>query len=254
MPKNFLNKIVFTAQRRFGTSGASLAKAATLAVCAAIFLLAAEGCKTTENTGSQGPPAAGRQPSSTQPPASPVPPATAGGLASASDSGATNGLILQPGDSVKIVFPGSPSLDTTQVIRRDGKVTLAIVGEFQAAGITPVEMEKKLLKAYEGQLRTEEVSVTVQSSAFIVYVTGAVGRAGQLNSDRHLSPLEAVIQAGVDITKANLKAVRVIRTYPGGRVERYKLNLKMTLDGHSSQPFDLEPLDIIYVPERFTWF
>src|SRR5579872_2094715 len=155
---------------------------------------------------------------------------------------------------VQISFPGASTLDSTQVIRQDGKVSLVGMGEFQAAGLTPSEMERQLLKLYGPQLVTQEVSVTVKSSAFILYLTGAIAKPGQLNSDRRISPLEAVIQAGVDLTKANLKGVQIIRTHPDGRVERYKLNLRNTLKGRFTEPFALEPLDIIYVPEKFTWF
>jgi polysaccharide export outer membrane protein len=184
-----------------------------------------------------------------------APPPFSAQVPTASVSGTNaSSLVLQPGDTLKIEFPGTPSLNSSQAIRRDGKITLSSIGEFQAAGLTPSEMEKQLLKLYGAQITTPEVSVTVQSSAFIIYVTGSVAKPGQLISDRHLSPLEAVIEAGVDLAKGNLKSVRIIRTHADGRVERYKVNLKRTLDGKSMDTFTLEPLDVVYVPERFTWF
>jgi len=248
MPKSLISELLgSTGRRRIETPEALLAKAATVAACASVFLLLAAGCQTGEDTErrNQPPPIVSGQPSGVQPASSPTAPDTAGG---------TNSLVLLSGDTVQIAFVGAPSLDTTQVIRRDGKITLSGIGEFQAAGLTPSEMEKQLLKLYGPQLVTQEVSVTVKSSSFIFYAVGAVSRPGQINSDRHLTPFEAVVQAGFDITKANLKAVRIIRTHPDGRVERFTLNLKKTLQGKSSPPFNLEPLDVIYVPEKFTWF
>ncbi len=58
---------------------------------------------------------------------------------------------------------------------------------------------------------------------------------------------------GFDHAKANMKAVVVIR-HENNRTERFKLNLKQVLDGQRTEQFDLQPSDIIYVPERFSWF
>ena len=170
-----------------------------------------------------------------------------------SGSAASETLVLREGDTVRVSFPGSPSLNTVQQIRRDGKVSLALVGEFQAAGLTPVEMQKELIKLYEPQLVTKEVTVALESSAFMVYITGAVSRPGKLVSDRPLTLLEAVIDAGVDYQKANLKAVRVIRR-ENGHEKVHTLNLKKALQGIGGEEFYLKPQDIIFVRERFTWF
>ncbi len=162
-------------------------------------------------------------------------------------------LVLKEGDLIKITFPGAPNLNTSQHIRPDGRITLPLVGEFKAAGLTSSEMEKELLKLYAPQLVTKEVNVMVESSAFPVYMTGAVLRPGKLTYDRPVTALEAVMEAGVDYGKANLKAVTVIR-HEGGRVLNYKLNLKRVLQGQQSEPFSLKPADIVFVPERFSWF
>src|SRR5258706_11578114 len=57
-------------------------------------------------------------------------------------------VLLREGDSVKISFPGSPNLDTTQQIRRDGKITLSLVGEVDAVGLTPDGLKQKLIELY----------------------------------------------------------------------------------------------------------
>lgn len=163
-------------------------------------------------------------------------------------------MVLHEGDSVRISFPGAPNLDTITPIRRDGMITLQLIGEFKAAGLTPSQLEKELIKLYGPQLQTKEVSVAVVSSAFPVYVTGAVLRPGKIMSDRPMTALEAIMEAGgFDYTKANLKAVRVLRT-ENGRTEHHIVNLKGVLQGHDPEQFSLKPLDIIYVPERFSWF
>jgi polysaccharide biosynthesis/export protein len=163
-------------------------------------------------------------------------------------------LVLHEGDVLSVSFAGAPDLNTIATIRRDGRITLKSLGEFKAAGLTPPEMEKELIKLYGPQLQTKEVTVSVQSSAFPVYVTGAVLRPGKVLSDRPINALEAVMEAGgFDYSKANLKSVRVLRN-SNGQTEHFTLNLKEVLRGNKSEQFNLKPGDILYVPEKFSMF
>ena len=161
---------------------------------------------------------------------------------------------LREGDILKISFPGSPNLNTTQPIRTDGKISLRLVGEIQAAGMAPADLQKKLMDLYAPQLVSKEVTVEVQNSSFPVYVTGAVLRPGKISSDHPITALEAIMEAGgFDYIKANLKDVTVIRQ-EGDQTRKYILNLKQVMEGKVSTPFYLKPADIIYVPEKFSWF
>lgn len=163
-------------------------------------------------------------------------------------------LKLREGDTIKIAFPGTPSLDTTQQIRRDGKVALALIGEVKAAGLTPTEFEKNLVKLYASEIVSKEVNVTVVTSNLPIYVNGAVLRPGKILSDHPITALEAIMECGgFDFGKANTAAVTVIR-YEDNQVKNYSLNLKLALEGQQVDPFYLKANDIIYVPERFAWF
>jgi polysaccharide export outer membrane protein len=165
-------------------------------------------------------------------------------------------IALKEGDTLLISFPGTPNLDTpAQQIRRDGNITLPLIGEVKAAGKTPAQLEKELLDRYSPQLVSKQVTVTVQSSSFVVYVTGAVLKPGKVTADHPLTALEAVMEAGgPDYAKANLKAVAVTRM-EGGQFHTYTLNLKIELEGgRETRPFYLKPADIVKVPERFTMF
>jgi polysaccharide export outer membrane protein len=163
-------------------------------------------------------------------------------------------ITLREGDVLKITFPGAPNLDTTQAIRADGKLVLPVVGEIAVAGMTPAELEKDLINRYSSQLLSKEVRVAVESSSFVVYVTGAVLRPGKISSNRSLSALEAIMEAGgPDYDKANLKAVKVIR-HEDGQSKSYTVNLKLEMQGKPCAPFPLKPSDIIFVPEKFAWF
>jgi polysaccharide export outer membrane protein len=161
---------------------------------------------------------------------------------------------IREGDVLKIEFPGAPTLDTTQQVRRDGRITLSVVGEVKATDQTPSDLEKQLIQLYSTQLVDKEVTVTVVSSSISVFVNGAVIRPGKIVTDHAPTVLEAVMEAGgFDSTKADIKAVKVIRS-EGGRTKIYIVNLKSVLDGVQSEPFYLKPSDIVYVPERFSWF
>ena len=163
--------------------------------------------------------------------------------------------ILREGDSVKIAFPGAPNLDTTQQVRRDGKITLSLGGEIVAAGKTPAEIEKEILNLHGKQLAVQQVVVTVTSSAYPIYVNGAVLRPGKILADRPMTVLEAIMEAGgFDHAKANLKKVTVLREFEGQTVS-YPIDMRKYLEGDKgTKPFYLKPSDKIHVPQKFNWF
>jgi polysaccharide biosynthesis/export protein len=168
--------------------------------------------------------------------------------------GPTETITLREGDVLKISFPGSANLDTTQPVRRDGMISLPVVGEVRAAGKTPANLEKELLDLYSTQLLSKQVSVEVQSSLYPVYVNGAVLHPGKIMADRPLTAFDAVMEAGgFDYTKADLKRVVVIRQ-EAGRNQRFTVNLKRVMDGKPTEPFYVKPGDTVTVPEKFTWF
>ena len=174
--------------------------------------------------------------------------------AQAHSAPASDSLLLREGDTVRLIFPGAPNLNAVQAIRRDGKLALALVGEVQAAGLTPSDLEKKLLELYGPQLQTKELTVTLESSAFTVYVTGAILKPGRVVSDHPLTALEAISEAGgFDMNKADLTKIRVLRN-DGKKTEYFSLNLKAYIAGKNTYIFHLKPSDIIFVPERFVWF
>ena len=211
-----------------------------LALAMAALLLAVTGCETNQDALFE--------------PSHSGAPGRTNQLGQLSEPIHSESLILREGDVLKISFPGSPNLDTTQQIRRDGKITLESVGEITAVGFTPPDLEKEISKAYGSQLVTKEVTVVVTSSSIPVFVTGAVLRPEKVLSDHPITALEAVMEAGgFDYSKANMKDVRVIRQ-ENGREHTYVLNLKLVMQGKQVDPFYLKPYDIIYIPERFQMF
>jgi polysaccharide export outer membrane protein len=171
-----------------------------------------------------------------------------------SDSSPPPPTILRQGDTVKISFPGSSNLDETEQIRLDGKISLPLVGDVQAAGLTPDQLQESLVKLYEPQISSSDVTVAIVSSAFPVYVTGCVLTPGKVLSNQPITALEAIMDAGgFDYARANLRRIHVVRR-ENGSSQSYVLDLKTVLNGEAKNDFYLRPDDIIYVPEKFSWF
>lgn len=161
---------------------------------------------------------------------------------------------LNAGDVIRISFPGAQNLDTTQQIRRDGKVNLYMIGEVTAADKTPDTLERELVQAYSKELLSKEIKVTVVSSSFAVYVTGAVVRPGKILPDRAVTALDAIMEAGgFDNTRANTREVKVLRQVDG-QIENHTLDLRAVMEGRQTQPFYLRSHDVVIVPEKFSWF
>ena len=164
-------------------------------------------------------------------------------------------LTLKEGDTVRISFPGVPSMDTVQQVRQDGRLALPMLGEHVVAGKTSEDLTKELLELYAPKLVSKEVMVTLVSSSFPIYVSGAVLKPGKVLADRPISAFEAIMEAGgPDRARANLRAVTIIRQESGGQTRKYTVDVQSVLDGTSSTPFMLQRTDTLYVPEKFSWF
>ncbi len=160
-------------------------------------------------------------------------------------------MVLMPGDELEIVFFGAANLNTTQTIRRDGRIAMQLVGEVEAAGKTPLELKDELTKLYEPQLQVKEVTVILRSPP-PVFVTGAVTKPGPVALGHATTALEAIVRAGgFDVQYAEVRDVVVIR-HDGGRRYGFVLDFQRALAGYDDEkdrPFYLKPFDIVYVPQ-----
>ena len=164
--------------------------------------------------------------------------------------------VLGPGDQLQIRFLYTPNLNATQTVRRDGKLSLALVGDVEVAGSTPQEVSENLKKLYSKELVDPEITVTVTSQwARRVYVGGEVRDSGPISLPAQLSVLEAIMQAGgPKPDTAELSTVLIIRHEGGktrvGIVDVAKaLGWASTEPGEELTPFYLKPGDIVYVPQ-----
>jgi len=158
-------------------------------------------------------------------------------------------VALEPGDEIEVKFYYTPELDITQTVRPDGKIALQLIGELEVQGKTPAQLREELLKLYGPHLKNPEVAVIVRSLLNRrVYVGGQVVTPGIIEMPAETDVLEAVMQAGGFILpEAEVRNVIVIRHRDGQRYT-YSINLKDAIEGNGSQPFYLQPQDIVYVP------
>ena len=155
-------------------------------------------------------------------------------------------VILASGDVVKLTFSAAPELNQAQKIRTDGKLSLPLVGEVDAAGKTVGQLQAELIELYKSQLKTPEVTVSLEASITSVTVSGAVNKPGKLAFERPTTVLQAIMEAGGPSEFGTLKRVRLMRVVNGV----YKSQV-MDLHDLSKEvkPFYVRDNDMIYVSQ-----
>ncbi len=157
---------------------------------------------------------------------------------------------LSPGNVIKLTFPGTAELNQAQKIRADGKVSLPLIGEVAAAGKTLPDLQSELARLYKGQLRNNEVLVTLESGTATVIVSGYVSKPGKLSFDRPTTVFQAIMEAGGVTEYGNLGNVRLIRTVSGEQHTQV-LNLRSAMSGKTAKVYYVKDGDVIYVAQRF---
>jgi len=161
---------------------------------------------------------------------------------------------LQPGDELDIRFYYNPELNTSVLIRPDGRVSLPLANEVQAAGLSPSELTQRLRSAYEAELRRPELTVIVRSfNAQKVFVGGEVQAPGVIQAIGPMTVLQSVTQAGGFKESARVNEVLVIRRDPAAPTSNpivIPVNIETVIDGtNTAEDIALLPYDVIYVPK-----
>ena len=157
-------------------------------------------------------------------------------------------VILASGDVVKLTFSAAPELNQAQKIRVDGKLSLPLVGEVDAAGKTVGQLQGELVQLYKSQLKTPEVTVSLEGSATTVTVSGAVLKPSRIAFERPTTIFQAIMEAGGPSPYGNLGHVRLVRTVKGVTKSQV-FDLHRMLKGAETKPFYVRDGDIIYVPQ-----
>ena len=126
---------------------------------------------------------------------------------------------LGAGDELEIKFYYAPELNIQQRIRPDGKISLQLVGDVDAAGVTPAQLDETLQSAYAKHLKYPELSIIVRGMySRRVLVTGEVIRPGPMEMPSQMSLMEAIGNSGgFNFVSANIKQVIVSRDIGDGK-------------------------------------
>ena len=161
--------------------------------------------------------------------------------------------LIRQGDQLDIKFFYNPELNESVSVRPDGKISLQLVDEVQAAGLTPSQLDEVLTQKYANELKKPKITVIVRSfTGQRVYVGGEVGRPGLIDLSGGMTALEAVINAGGFKETAKPEAAILIRRGPDNKPIPIRIDLARMIDDEAAGPdVELQPYDIVYVPK--TW-
>ena len=153
---------------------------------------------------------------------------------------------LSPGDVIKVSYADETVPDQTQRIRRDGKVSLPLVGEVTVAGKRVIDFQRELVSRYEGKLENNEVLVTLENGAATVIISGFANKPGPIAFDRPTTVYQAVMEAGGVSDYGSLSNIHLTRIINGvQRTER--INLRPSIHGEPIQPKYVQDGDVIYI-------
>jgi polysaccharide biosynthesis/export protein len=158
---------------------------------------------------------------------------------------------LSPGDTIKVSYADESVPDQTQKIRRDGRVSLPLIGEITAAGKRPIDFQHELIGRYEGQLENSEVLVTLENSTPTVTVSGFANKPGTYPFDRPTTVYQAIMEAGGVSDYGSASNIHLTRVING--VQRTEtINLRPAIHGEPLRPEYVQDGDVIYVAR--SWF
>jgi polysaccharide export outer membrane protein len=158
--------------------------------------------------------------------------------------------VIGPSDNLQIHVWKNPELSVNVLVRNDGKISVPLLDDVQAAGLTPLELKEVLTESLREFVTNPDITVTVSAmNSHQVFLMGEVGRQGPLPLSRHLRVLDALASAGGFSTFADKNDVRILRRTPQGIVE-YQFDYDAYLAGDAPESnLLLQRGDTIVVPE-----
>jgi polysaccharide export outer membrane protein len=134
------------------------------------------------------------------------------------------------------------------VVRPDGKISVPLLHDIQASGLTPNQLAQAIASKLKDYLEQPEVTVVVtQIHKKPIFLMGEVGRQGPVPFSSGMTVLQALASGGGPTEFANRKGIYILRK-EHGKVTRYPFNYKKAIRGEAVQDFELKPEDTIVVP------
>ena len=159
-------------------------------------------------------------------------------------------FIIGNDDVLAISVWKEPELTKAIPVRSDGKISLPLVGEMQATGKTPLQLELDITEKLKNFITTPEVTVIVQTvNSRKFNMLGEVNKPGEYPLTASTTIMDAIAMAGGFKDFAKKTGVYILRKGPDGSESHLKFNYKEFIKGkNSSQNIRIEPNDTIIVP------
>ncbi len=139
--------------------------------------------------------------------------------------------IIGPEDVLLIHVWKEEAFTKTLPVRIDGKISLPLVNDIQAAGLTPLELKEALTEKLKAFLDSPTISVTVmEANSYKVYISGEVKQPGVQNVRRELTLVKLIIMAGGFTEWANQKKILILRKEKGAE-KRITVNYTKIIEG-----------------------
>jgi len=157
--------------------------------------------------------------------------------------------VIGPEDVLYIHVWREEHVSRTVPVRMDGNISLPLIDEVQAAGLTPLQLKELIIEKLKKFVDLPNVSVIVmEANSYKVYVSGQVRTPGVYRLRSEITILQIIPMAGGFTEWANQKKVLVIRK-EGGKGKRITVNYKKIVEGTDlSGNLILKPGDTIIVP------
>jgi len=153
-------------------------------------------------------------------------------------------------DIISISVWKEPDLSRTVPVRPDGKISLPLIGEVVASGLTPPKLSSVISEKLKAYISNPEVNVIVEQVKSPVFnIIGEVGKPGPYQLTRPTTILDALGLAGGPQPFAKLKNIHVMRALPDGTQQKLYFDYKAALKGQKmEQNIYLKAGDILIVP------
>jgi len=157
--------------------------------------------------------------------------------------------IIQPNDVLQIFVWKDTNLSAKVTVRPDGRISVPLVQDMQAAGISPAQLKSRLEAALKEFVEVPNVTVIVEAIlSYRVFVTGRVVKPGMIAFEKPISVLQAIALAGGFQEFANQSGTVIIRN-TGEDSVLYRFNYPEVIQGKNfSQNMLLKSGDVIVVP------
>jgi len=158
--------------------------------------------------------------------------------------------IIGANDTLSINVWKEPDVSRSVPVRSDGKISLPLVGELQAAGQTPRQLEQEIAKRLQSFISEPEVTVIVtDSKSQKINILGMVARPGAYLLSGSTTVLDAIAMAGGFKDFAKKKSIYVLRTNSDGTQKRIPFNYKDVIKGtNPEQNIKLLAGDTLVIP------